>query len=175
MNRIRLIRRNSGALGSTLGALLPFATTAPVPALGSDWWTDPWRTSTDPLDSGCRRLVAEFKNEFDRIAADAEPEGVVFAEIEPSKDLPLTFWQAILHIPDRFADPRRRIVLKRVNDRGVAGIRVCAPDGQVIGMVEPEELFCLDYWSEWAAYWLLAANRVTPKMIRATLEKHLPL
>lgn len=169
---IRLVRSRVCAMGTAHGT--PHARQA-VPRLGPDWWTQDWGSSAAPIDALCLRQVEALGSAFVECEDWEAPEGRPFAEVDLTAKLPPELWQAVLGIPDRFADPRRMVVLRKVDDAGSPGIRVCAADGQVVGCVEPGDLFRLDYWLEWAAYWLMASNGMSVGAIRNTLSRQLPL
>jgi len=171
MSHIKLLRNGNGVRGYTSGAL-PSPPTPPIPVLGPEWWTAGWEESTTPLDERCEELVKQIKRSWNRVRDFSDPLGTVFAELDLGQQLPFALWQGILRIPDEFA--RGVIVLRKVSSGGAYLLRVCDPHGETVGMVEPTELLDLDWWLERSAHWLFACHRVSPEMIRATLERYLP-
>ena len=171
MNHIKLLRNGAGVRGHTSGALLS-PPTPPIPVLGPEWWTAGWAESTTPLDERCEKLLRQIKRSWSRVRDYSDPLGTVFAELNLAERLPVTLWQAVLRIPDEFA--HGVIVLRKVRSGDAFLLRVCDPDGETVGMAEPTELLDLDWWLERSAHWLFACHRVSPEMIRATLERYLP-
>lgn len=170
MNGIRLIRKSTGGWGHAPGASAsPVAPTSP---LGPEWFAAGWGESTEPLDERCAALVKHLKGDWSRAKDYSDPLGTVFAELDVGQQLPTALWQAVLRIPDEFA--HGVIVLRKVRSGDAFLLRVCDPDGETVGMAEPTELLDLDWWLERSAHWLFACHRVSPEMIRATLERYLP-
>ena len=168
MNHIRLLRNGVSARGHTSGALpIP----RPVPALGPEWWTTGWREATEPLDERCEQIFGEIRRAWGRVRDFSDPLGTAFYTIRPGKRLPVELVAGILRIPDEFV--HGDVVLRKVKADDGHRVRVCDPDGGVIGIVEPGELLDLDRWLTWSAHWLLAHFRATPERITELLEREL--
>lgn len=174
-SNIRLVRKSGHARMATPG--VPLLPHRPIrtPKLGTEWWTQGWSASTNPIDERCREQVRLLGEAF-QSCEDYEDhlDGRPFAEVDLDTSLPLELMQAVLNIPDEFTVPAGTAVLRKIDNGGVPGIRVCAPDGQVIGIAEPSDLLRLDYWLEWGAYWLLAISGVSVDAIRRTMNRELP-
>ena len=172
MNNIKLLRHGTSTRAYNPGAPLS-PPPAPVPPLGPEWFTQGWAESTAPLDERCEELLRQIKRSWSRVRDFSDPLGTVFMELDLGQRLPVALWQAVLRIPDEFA--HGRIVLRKVKSGDAFLLRVCDTHGETVGMVEPAtELLDLDWWLERCAHWLFACHRVSPEMIRATLERHLP-
>jgi len=172
MNAIKLLRNAASARAHNPGASLPPAPRPPQPGLEPEWWTAGWSDATAPLDERCEQIFGDLKLAYERVRDYSDPLGTPFFEFDLGELLPTALWQGILRIPDEFA--HGVIVLRKVKAGDAYSIRVCDPQGGIVGMVEPCELLNLDHWLETCAHWLLASNRVNAEMIRATLKKHLP-
>jgi len=173
MGNIRLIRKLSSAQPTGLGAAGRPASTRRTPPLGSEWWTRGWAQSTSEIDRRCEQLVADLNNAYES-ADSAEVDAVPFYRMRFGEGLPAELQQGILGVPDEFAQEGDLIVLKRFGDGGVARILVCGADDQVIGQVEPAQLFSVEYWLEWSAYWLFACLGASPERLTRTLAARLP-
>jgi hypothetical protein len=144
----------------------------PIPQLGPEWWTADWDNAVGPLDARVEVLLERLRRNYKRVRNFSDPLGTVFSDFLLEEELPIPLWQAILRVPDQFA--RGGIVLRKLKVDDGFEVRVCDPEGQTIGMVEPDQLFALDWWLERCAYWLLAHLRTTPERIRELLERELP-
>jgi hypothetical protein len=173
MNDIRLIRKLSSAPAPCLGAAGRAAYTRRTPPLGSEWWTRGWAQSTSAIDRRCEQLATDLVNAYERVGS-ADTDALPFYRTRFGEGLPTELQQGILGVPDEFAQEGDLIVLKRFDDGGVARILVCGADDQVIGQVEPAQLFSVEYWLEWSAYWLFACLGASPEQLTRTLAARLP-
>jgi hypothetical protein len=176
MSNIRLIRRNGYARQATLGVAAvqqPLAT----PRLGAEWWAQGWTEATAPIDEACRRLCRRWADAWSGVTDwPGDLKGVVFAETRLGDELPAELMAAVLSIPDKFATVGTPLVLRKVDDRGVPGVRVLGADGGPIGLVaDPEtDLLRLDTWMTHAAFWLLALSGTDAAAVARILRRELP-
>lgn len=175
MASIRLIRKLSGAKGNRPGAL-GVANTAPIQArpLGTEWWTRGWGQSTRAIDEPCEAFVDRLRHDFLAVEEGTDPMGQPFARLKLGEELPLELQQAALGIPDEFATTGTSVVLRKAPGASGPEVRVCDPEGEVIGIVEKDNLLRVEFWLEWAAYWLFACLGIGPDDLKRTLETRLP-
>lgn len=175
MSNIRLIRKLSSATGNRPGAL-GVANTVAIQArpLGAEWWTRGWAQSTRAIDERCEVLVGRLRHDFDAIDEGEDPKGQPFARLKLGDELPLELQQAALSIPDEFAAIGASVVLHKAPGPRGPGVRVCDSDGDVVGIVEAGNLLRVEFWLEWAAYWIFAHLGSSPDELKRIVAERLP-